>query len=190
MHEKVGPTFNPLDFLTKPLPDRGFYIDHYQKRLASRDGHRTIWTRIIYDHSHQAPQGAILALSVNHNNLMVISVPYAGQEVGAPSISIGVGFNDRGPNNWDLHPEICYWANTSQYGYWSIRGSVGMEHHSAEFQDLVGQGLYSPEVLNQPIDVQATAAAFLGQVNAYLLSPDSFEPSASPNLQPRLIARP
>ena len=41
----------------------------------------------------------------------------------------------------------------------------------------------------QPIDVAATAEAFLKQVDGYLSDPETFEPEVTPNIQPALVLK-
>lgn len=191
--------FSVQELLTHPLEPSSRQTGHYEERLRSIGGDRVVWTRVLFDKEKaDMPVGAVLCLTVGNYNLMHIEVSYsAGGQVNLEGIGIGMVSDSRQDvgtgflSGESLNPGVVYLLRTDvDSGYWRVGGSIGASRNEQWFEIMTGQGFFDPTVFKreqQPIDVSATAEAFLAQLDGYLRDPRTFEPGVTPNIQPRLV---
>lgn len=165
------------EFLQKPFEPRDKSIGHYELRLRDNSGHRTIWTRIIYNRTQ--PYGAALALTIDSHNLMALDVRYEGSNAVFDSLGIGVADLECG----DI---LLYRTDKKGWG-WTHSGTIGSNRK--EVYNLLDQGFFELSALQQQIDAIKTAEAFIGQIISYINNPSSFESSISPSIRPILVKR-
>lgn len=182
--------FSAQGFLSSPLEAPNPQTGDYQELLRTGDGSRYIWTRIFYDRQNITPQRALVAVSIEGSNLMSVAVAYQGTQVTGESVGIGaVSDPDEVVRvGYKLYsPRTVYFLRAPFWSrQWSNEGSSSFRDRE-EFLNHAKHGFFPISVIDQRVNMSATAQAFLAQIESFLQYPTLFDPANTPQIQPGIV---